>query len=113
MLTEILHRAQAFERRHGRRPNTLFLTHEQYSLLRNEYPEILGESPEIVLGLRIAMTPNKSLLQPKISWLPARVPNYLRQRKIKCQQAEVTRATADENSDLFDVLTRSQAQQQG
>ncbi len=105
MLTEILHRAQAFERRHGRHPNTLFLTHEQYSLLRNEYPEILGESPEIVLGLRIAMAPDNALLQPEIAWLPVRAPGYLRKRKsISRRVAAVT----DENPDLLDVLIKNQ-----
>ena len=106
MLTEILHRAQAFERRHGRRPNTLFLTHEQYSLLRNEYPEILGDSPEIVLGLRIAITPDKSLLQPEISWLLARAPGFIRQRKSIRNNATID---TDENTDLYDVLIKNQA----
>ena len=107
MLTEILHRAQAFERRHGRRPNTLFLTHEQYSLLRNEYPEILRESPEIVLGLRIAVAPDNSLLQPEIAWLPVRAPDYSRQRKSIRRQVAVA---TNENPGLLDVLIRNQAQ---
>jgi len=106
MLTEILHRAQAFERRHGRRPNTLFLTHEQYSLLRNEYPEILGESPEIVLGLHIAMAAGNSLLQPEIAWLPVRAPDYLRQRKSIRRPVAVAK---DGNPDLLDMLIKNQA----
>lgn len=107
MLTQILQRAQAFERRHGRRPNTLFVTQKQYFMLRQEYPEVLGDTPEIVLGLRITLAPDHSLLQPEIAWLPARVPGYLRQRKSMCRPAAIAMG---EDPDLPDSADGNQVQ---
>lgn len=101
MLTEILHRAQAFERRHGRRPNTLFLTQEHYFLLRSEYPEVLGDKPVIVLGLRIALMPDQSLLQPEIAWLPTPAPSSL--RKKRCRKSKNQQPEAGEHDTDFSV----------
>jgi len=97
MLTQILQRVQAFERRHKRRPNTLFLTRELYSRMRQEYPQILGDTPEIVLGLRITLAPDDSLLQPEIAWLPASVPGYLRRKNFSRQPK------ADNSGEFFDL----------
>jgi hypothetical protein len=103
MLTQILRRAQAFERRHGRKPNTLFLTQAQYYILRQEYPEILGASPQIALGLRIALVPDLSLLQPEIAWVPPSAPEYLRSQS----NSKTINSRMDEHSGPVKVISRN------
>ena len=55
MLSHILHQVQRFERSHGVRPNVVYVNREHYAALRENYPQIFRQDPEIALGFRIAV----------------------------------------------------------
>lgn len=72
MLDHILQQAQAFERRHGRRPNVLYLSHEHLARLREAVPGLFRGDPEQQIGLRVAVLPDHMLVHPEVAWLPPR-----------------------------------------
>jgi len=72
MLAHILRQVHAFERRHGRRPNVLYLNEEHLARLREAVPGLFHGDPEAQLGLRVALVPDHMLIHPEVAWLPPR-----------------------------------------
>jgi len=70
MLDHILRQVQAFERRHGRRPNVLYLSEGHLARLREAVPGLFSADPEAQLGLRVAVVPDHMLIHPEVAWLP-------------------------------------------
>ena len=71
MLSHILRQVQDFERRHGRRPNVVYINEDHLHVLRTDYPQLFRQDPVIELGFRIAVVSNLALTQPEAAWLPA------------------------------------------
>lgn len=70
MLSHILRQVQEFERRHGRRPNVVFINEGHLAALKDGYPNLFCDDPVIKLGFRIAVVSNLALTQPEAAWLP-------------------------------------------
>jgi len=73
MLSHILRQVQDFERRHGQRPNVVFVNEDHLAALQADYPRLFRQDPVIELGFRIAVVSNLALTQPEAAWLPERI----------------------------------------
>lgn len=76
MLNHILQQVQDFERDHTLRPNVVFINQDQYSALREYYPELFDDDPAIILGFKMIVLPNEVLAFPEVVWLPPQIPGY-------------------------------------
>ncbi|HEC11777.1 MAG TPA: hypothetical protein ENI80_00745 [Acidiferrobacteraceae bacterium] len=69
MLDHILRQVQGFERRHGYRPNVVFINRRHYRVLRHNYPNLFQADPSIELGFRIAVVSEDLMSQPEALFL--------------------------------------------
>ena len=66
MLDHILRQVQEFERRHGYRPNVVFINQRHYGVLRQNCPGLFQSDPSIALGFRLAVVSNDLVSQPEV-----------------------------------------------
>ncbi len=70
MLSQIMRQVQAFERRHGIRPNVVYINSRYYDVLRKHYPELFRDDPIVELGFRLLVVSEDISLHPEVAWLP-------------------------------------------
>jgi hypothetical protein len=70
MLSYIMGLVQAFEYRHGVRPQVVCLNPRHLRQLLVEYPDIDREKFFSGLGVRILVLPENDLPHPRVEWLP-------------------------------------------
>ena len=73
MLSYILGIIEAFERRHGRRPQLVYLNAHHMQQFMEECPDLFDPSTAVPLGFRIVIVPASELAHPRAVWLPPRV----------------------------------------
>lgn len=70
---ESCHQAQEFERRHGVRPNVLYLNVTHYTVLRDDCPDLFRPGSRPSLGVHIVIKSDRDQLHPEVAWYPPRV----------------------------------------
>ena len=70
MLSYIMGLVQAFEHRHGVRPQLACLNPRHLRQLQEEYPDIDHEIFFHKLGIRILVLPENDLPHPCVEWIP-------------------------------------------
>ena len=70
MLSYIMGLVQAYEYRHGVRPQMVCLNPRHLRQLLVEYPDIDHEKFITQLGVRILVLPENELPHPRVVWLP-------------------------------------------
>ena len=70
MLSYIMGLVQAFEYKHGVRPQMVCLNSRHLHQLLVEYPDIDREKFFNGLGVRILVPPENDLPHPRVEWLP-------------------------------------------
>jgi hypothetical protein len=74
MLSYIVGLVQAFEYKHGVRPQMVCLNSRHLHQLLVEYPDINHEKFFSKLGIRILVLPENDLPHPRVEWLPSSRP---------------------------------------
>ena len=67
MLSQILHQAQIFERKHGKAPNVVYLNPEHLAYLKQEYPNLFNDGAPIPFGMRIVVKSTEALMHPRVA----------------------------------------------
>jgi hypothetical protein len=72
MLSHILRQVQAYERRHGIRPNVVYINPDHLRCLRLHHPWLFRNDPAVQLGFRLAVVEAGSLVHPEALWVASR-----------------------------------------
>jgi len=72
MLSHILRQVQAYERRHGIRPNVVYINPQHLHILRLYYPWLFTADPALRLGFRLVLVEAGSLSHPEALWVSSR-----------------------------------------
>jgi len=71
MLAQIIHQIQNLKRVHGKCPNVLYLTSDQYQVLREHHPERFtdagGTDDFTPMGLKVVIAPRDCLQHPRVA----------------------------------------------
>ncbi len=69
MLDHILATAQSFEREHGVAPNVIYLNATQWSVVKDQYPELFGDAALTEPGFQVIVLPDSVLTHPRAARL--------------------------------------------
>lgn len=83
MLSYLMGLAQAFERRHGFKPQMVCLNPRHLRQLLAEYPEVDQRKFLGKLGFRILLLQEYDLPHPRVAWLPPIKPAVRRRKSCK------------------------------
>jgi len=61
-----------YEKRHGRRPQVVYLNARHMRRFMEECPDLFDPETAMPLGFRVVVLPESELSQPKAAWLPRR-----------------------------------------
>ncbi|MDH5631651.1 MAG: hypothetical protein OEZ10_01505 [Gammaproteobacteria bacterium] len=75
MLSYILGLINAFEARHGQRPQLVYLNQHHLKQLLVECPWLNTTDDRPALGFRIVLISERELTQPRVVWMPS-MPRY-------------------------------------
>lgn len=80
MFSYLLGIIQDFERKHGHRPQLVYLNPSHMRQFMEECPDLFDKETAMPLGFRIVILPECELAHPKAVWLPPRRQTKLRKR---------------------------------
>lgn len=69
MLDHLLQTAQAYERKHGKPPEVVYINPDHFETLFRYYPERFNGNPSIRLGFRLVIVPGCLLTHPQAAVL--------------------------------------------
>ncbi|HEX7045844.1 MAG TPA: hypothetical protein VF203_14655 [Burkholderiales bacterium] len=72
MFSYLMGLVQEFEKRHGRRPQVVYLNARHMRRFMEECPDLFDPETAMPLGFRIVVLPESELSQPRAAWLPRR-----------------------------------------
>jgi len=72
MLSYILRQVQDYERRHGIRPNVVYINPDHLRSLRLYHPWLFRTDPALQLGFRLVLVEAGSLTHPEALWVSNR-----------------------------------------